>query len=107
MEDIKYSFKVTFNKYERKTCLNDTRTINVSNITIVAKNAKFGCIYRSGYVKFQKGKFNYASGSNNYPILFPMGKKVEIFVTNFPCFPVLKTLRDHIEISDIKQLINT
>lgn len=101
---MSYSFKITFNKYERKTCLSDVRTINVSGITIVAKNAKFGCIYRSDYVKFQKGKFNYASGSNNYPILFPMGKKVELFISDFPNYPVIREERDHISISDIQQL---
>lgn len=101
---MSYSFKITFNRYERRTCLSDVRTINISGITIVAKNAKFGCIYRSDYVKFQKGKFNYASGSNNYPILFPMGKKVELFISGFQNYPVIKEERDHITISDIQQL---
>lgn len=101
---MSYSFKITFNRYERRTCLSDVRTINVSGITIVAKNAKFGCIYRSDYVKFQKGKFNYASGSNSYPILFPMGKKVELFISGFPNYPVIREERDHITISDIQQL---
>lgn len=100
---MKYSFKITFNKYERKTCLSDVRTVNVSGITIVAKNAKFGCIYRSDYVKYQKGKFNHSSGSNNYPILFPNGEKVELFISNFPYYPTIKEQRDNIIISDIKQ----
>lgn len=100
----RYSFKITFNRYERKTCLSDVRVVNVSGITIVAKNAKFGCVYRSEYVKFQKGKFNYASGSNNYPILFPMGKKVELFMSDFPRYPKLKTDIEHISISDIEEI---
>lgn len=101
---MKYSFKITFNRYERRTCLSDVRTINVSGITLVAKNSKFGCIYRSDYVKFQKGKFYYTAGSNNYPILFPMSKKVELFVSGFPNYPQIIEQRDHISISDIQQL---
>lgn len=98
---MRYSFKITVRKYERSP-VKDIRTVCINNITLVAKNSKFGGYYRSKYVKKQVGRFAYAAGSNAYPVLIPINEKVELYIVGFPSNPLSEEIMDdQVEISDV------
>jgi hypothetical protein len=91
-----YNFIIEFNPYSRLNGgLNDTRTIYVSGICIVAKNQKFGKAYHSPYIKHMDGSFAKVAGSNSYPLLWPVvGPKkkkkrgtVTLHIKGFPRYP--------------------
>lgn len=92
-----YSFVIDFKKFVRKSpVLEDVQAIYVSGICIMAKNSKYGDIYKSKYVKEVKGKFAYSAGSHSSPILYPV-KDTQIFVHNFPKEPKLDFSKYDIE----------
>lgn len=98
----KYSFKIVMT---RPTHISETtRSIYVSGVCIIAKNSKFsGALYQSKYIKKVWGKFRRVAGSNSYPVLSPLYEKATILVTNFPNNPKLETVKENIEIIDVKK----
>lgn len=84
-----YSFELHFAKHKPAWLLADTQALYVSGICLAAKNAKYGQFYFSKYIKSMKGTFAKVAGSHSYPMLFPNGNKVVLYVENFPKYPKL------------------
>lgn len=89
MPKTTYSFKVHINSYERVPYKQDLRYIDVSGVTLVTKNAKFGMLGFATVVKRRQGQFLRVCGSCQYPELVPLPRGVTLTVRKFPTYPRL------------------
>ena len=85
----RYNFKVHVNPYEWVGYKSDLQHIDVSGITLVTKNAKFGGFGFASCIKRRQGKFRYVAGSNRYPDLMPLPRGVTLTIKGFPRYPRL------------------
>lgn len=85
----RYRFKIHINPYEGVGYKSDLRYIDVSGVTIVTKNAKFGMLGFATCVKRRQGLFHKVAGSCQYPELVPMSRGVTLTIQGFPRYPKL------------------
>lgn len=84
-----FKFKLHINPYRRETHIEDLRYIDVSGITLVTKNAKFGMVGFASMVKRRQGQFHRVAGSVRYPELVPLPRGVTLTIRKFPVYPKL------------------
>lgn len=88
-----YSFDLVFDIKKFYYPL-ETSSIYVSGICVIAKNSKFGDLYKSKYVNEIKGRICNIAGSHQYPILTSK-KNLIIKINNFPKYPLLSDSINH------------
>lgn len=89
MAKVTYSFKIHVNSYISVPYKQDLRYIDVSGVTLVTKNAKFGMLAFATMVKRRQGQFERVAGSCQYPELQPLPRGVTLTVRKFPMYPRL------------------
>ena len=93
---MRYDFTIRIYKDEvNNPVLSGIQQLQVSGITLVSKQEKFGgvCLHlsnskRMGYRLQLSKRFNPVSGSHSTPLLTFYGKFIDVKVENFPRFPV-------------------